>query len=55
MSIETEKRDATADRDREDRFTFDVCAFDLHFPCVVCIHREKKPDEVCYSCNYYFN
>ena len=55
MSIITETEEATAHAEREDRFRFDVFAFDMHFPCAVCSFREQPPKEACTVCRYYFN
>lgn len=54
MSIATETAEATAAPDLADRFTFDICAFDMHFPCAVCVHREQPEHECCRDCRYYF-
>ena len=56
MSVSTEADEGTANDRLGDFFKFDLCAFSLHFPCVVCIHREKPAEEVCSKgCRYYFN
>ena len=55
MSLVDETKEATAQPQNEDRFKFDLCNFNLHFPCVVCIHRAKPIGDACTGCRFYFN
>ena len=55
MSLAQEEVEAVANITRADHFRFDTCAFDLHFPCAVCIHRDKPEGEVCTGCRFYFD
>jgi len=54
LSIATETVEVTADKNQPDNFTFDLCSFDLHFPCAVCVHREGSVPDVCRACAYFF-
>lgn len=54
MSVESEMIEALANDVKEDRFVFDFCGFELHFPCAACTHREQPTEECCKGCRYYW-
>lgn len=55
MTVNHAAEDATHDGRKADLFEFDLCAFDFHFPCAICTHREEMPDETCHGCRFYIN
>jgi hypothetical protein len=45
--------DNTANSDLADKFSEDQAQL-MHFPCGMCIHRDKPEHEVCRDCRFYF-
>lgn len=51
--IDASVKDSTFDPERADLFECEESPDGYHFPCGICIHRERELDNRCARCKFY--